>query len=655
MRLPIIVLLVCSVLSSVAKPSEAADASWAQLYRDACTAERSGKAAVAIDLYRRSIDSAQAAQVEDLRIGVAWNQLGMIFLNGEKLQQALAAFQKAEQVFSQSGPLAARNYITVLGNLGVVYLRLQQYPQSIEYFERVLAADEAVHGPTDMAVLPDLRLLATVVVKTGNRARAEDLWRRVVSILERRRGIRGPSVAQALDQLSHLLEEEHRYADARSLRGRSANICESVYGPNDVNTINALFRLAQNRIHAAAAEEALAILTDALTRAQKRLGPQSADLVVLLDPCAHLLEAAGKRQPAIQVRHRLEQLRPLAVWQQRFAAARRIPCREKPAEAEASAKACLQESLVFGSNSQPQGLACLLLASCYQGQRKFREAEVWYGRALDIYRQVFGEAHPEVAAVLQGEGIMLAEAGNPARAVDLEEQALAANAAPGLTDISTQQAVTLALGQLHYQAAHFAPAIRYLRMYLDLSDRNDTPRDVVFAGTLNLLGIAYIKNHQGLQAVPFLQQAQTIWRSALPSDDQRLVVVAQNLAAAGGAELPRLPSVATFSHEPAGSTYSPPIRDWIFGLIGAVILAIQSGRRGYSRGVWFLASFASSIVLTMSVLAFLPDRRLDRKRRREAEILDDQLAKATRTGAAPLAVDNPVVVVGTLSSQVTQL
>jgi hypothetical protein len=71
--------------------------------------------------------------------------------------------------------------------------------------------------------------------------------------------------------------------------------------------------------------------------------------------------------------------------------------------------------------------------------------------------------------------------------------------------------------------------------------------------------------------------------------------------------------------------------------------------------VWFLASFASSIVLTMSVLAFLPDRRLDRKRRREAEILDDQLAKATRTGAAPLAVDNPVVVVGTLSSQVTQL
>src|SRR5262249_3027851 len=60
--------------------------------------------------------------------------------------------------------------------------------------------------------------------------------------------------------------------------------------------------------------------------------------------------------------------------------------------------------------------------------------------------------------------------------------------------------------------------------------------------------------------------------------------------------------------------------------IFAVILAFQAMQRGYNFGVWFLAGLLSlNPILLLVLLGLLPNRRMQRLRRMETELLEDLL------------------------------
>ncbi len=88
------------------------------------------------------------------------------------------------------------------------------------------------------------------------------------------------------------------------------------------------------------------------------------------------------------------------------------------------------------------------------------------------------------------------------------------------------------------------------------------------------------------------------------------------------------------------ATYVLVVYSVIFAIVGALVLyfpgtvAMQAGRRGYSRMVWFIASVVSlNPLLILVVLTALPDRKRVRQRDEERKKLQAKLLG--RTAALP--------------------
>lgn len=114
-----------------------------------------------------------------------------------------------------------------------------------------------------------------------------------------------------------------------------------------------------------------------------------------------------------------------AGWEETMAAGRQALERGDPAEAERLFLAAVAKSERFGADDARPAFALYQLAQAEQAQRKFDQAELHYGQALTRLQQVKGEAHPEVAAVLNNLGVLHRLHGQYAEAEPLLKRALA--------------------------------------------------------------------------------------------------------------------------------------------------------------------------------------------------------------------------------------
>lgn len=95
------------------------------------------------------------------------------------------------------------------------------------------------------------------------------------------------------------------------------------------------------------------------------------------------------------------------------------------AEAERLFLAASNQADRFGAEDTRPALTWYQLAQAEQAQRKFDQAELHYGQALTRVQHVKGEAHPEVAAVLNNLGVLHRLHGQYAEAEPLLKRALA--------------------------------------------------------------------------------------------------------------------------------------------------------------------------------------------------------------------------------------
>ena len=70
--------------------------------------------------------------------------------------------------------------------------------------------------------------------------------------------------------------------------------------------------------------------------------------------------------------------------------------------------------------------------------------------------------------------------------------------------------------------------------------------------------------------------------------------------------------------------------DIAIGFPLGLFVAWRAGQMGYSRVLWFIASWLSALsslymIVFIALLAALPNRSLDEKRKRERELLEQQL------------------------------
>jgi tetratricopeptide (TPR) repeat protein len=232
--------------------------------------------------------------------------------------------------------------------------------------ERAVADLEKALGPDNPYVLSLLHNLAALYVLVGDYARAEPLYRRVLTASEKALGPEHPDVALTLSGLATLYITMRDYARAEPLYLRAVVISEKAFGRDSTEVATLLNNLALLYFMTGKYSEAEALYQRSLSIDQKSLGSEHPRVATSLSNLGMLYAAKGDYARAEPLyRHALA-------------------IREK----------------VFGPTRPEVAELLTKIAEMYFVERDYDKATPLFHRALAIIEQSFGPNHPLLAASL---------------------------------------------------------------------------------------------------------------------------------------------------------------------------------------------------------------------------------------------------------------
>jgi CHAT domain-containing protein/Tfp pilus assembly protein PilF len=268
------------------------------------------KAVEALPLAMRAVTLAErGAPAGDLSVALATRALAEAYAEKRSYKEAEAAYQRAlpifERVLGPADPLTA----FVSGRLATAYRRLGQSLVAERTARAALKTLEAALGPDHLAVAICLINLGTIRQDAGDFDEAEALARRALAITEKSGGsdrIRAP----ILNNLGILALDRQRPDDAHDFLRRSAELGESLYGPDSYWMANTLVNLGIVARQRKAYDQAEAYYVKALAIREKLVPPDHPDIASNLNNLATLYSSRGDAVRSLET-HR----RALAIWE----------------------------------------------------------------------------------------------------------------------------------------------------------------------------------------------------------------------------------------------------------------------------------------------------------------------------------------------------
>ena len=162
-----------------------------------------------------------------------------------------------------------------------------------------MAIEEKALGPDHPDVAQSLNNLALLYNDQGRYSDAEPLYKRSLAIREKKLGADHPDVARSLNNLAGLYQSQGRYSDAELLYKRSLAIREKVFGPDHPDVANALSNLALLYQAQRRYAEAEPLLKRSLAIDEKALGADHLQVALLLNNLAGLYQSQGRNSDAL--------------------------------------------------------------------------------------------------------------------------------------------------------------------------------------------------------------------------------------------------------------------------------------------------------------------------------------------------------------------
>ena len=250
---------------------------------------------------------AQSFPQGDPRIALTSNNLGVLFDKMGRSDDAEKHYKRALRLLESAGPDRFREIAGCLNNLAVLYLERNQVDRAERMCRRLSA-----YSPDQLGDDLYFRLeqnLAAIHFKRGEREHAEQRFRNVLSLLEKRSGPLDANAALVLIHLGALAGGNRRTAEARSSIQRALRIYEQLHGPLHPDlvpplTILAAVDMAEGNPIAAETSyrRALAILEIAH-------GPDSILAAPVLDNLAVVLGKLNQKSEAKQLNKRARAIR----------------------------------------------------------------------------------------------------------------------------------------------------------------------------------------------------------------------------------------------------------------------------------------------------------------------------------------------------------
>jgi tetratricopeptide (TPR) repeat protein len=222
-------------------------------------------------------------------------------LTGERFEQFTLAHrwrERADAAILRLGgddALRARLHINV-GRVLYVQGRYgeaeAQHQQALELLERTL-------GPDSLAVADALFKRSAALAAQGRAQEALELGHRALALREKALGPEHPEVGLGLAELAEVRWYRREFADAERLALRSIEVLERALGPEHPGLVSALNTLATARIDLGwKPAEVLPMLERALRLMEASGGAESSDSAVLANNIATAMARAGRLQEA---------------------------------------------------------------------------------------------------------------------------------------------------------------------------------------------------------------------------------------------------------------------------------------------------------------------------------------------------------------------
>ncbi len=215
-------------------------------------------------------------------------------------------YVQAEKLYSEAfklvEPFGSKDlrYIISSTRLAEIYRHQRKYDQSVDAYQRVIAAQEKYYGPDDPQIALTLKSFISMYCSKSDYARAEPLSRRVLSIDEKNFGSEHPEVVIDLVKLSTILCYERKFDEAEILLKRTLAIQEKSNRTANLNTMDVMCNLAGLNYTQGKFALALPLYESVLASKTKMLGESHPEVIASLRDLAMLYKAKGEYKEAIE-------------------------------------------------------------------------------------------------------------------------------------------------------------------------------------------------------------------------------------------------------------------------------------------------------------------------------------------------------------------
>lgn len=194
--------------------------------------------------------------------------------------------------------------------------------------------------------------------------------------------------------------------------------------------------------------------------------------------------------------------------------------------------AFLEARRLWEIQDRSAGLAAVLnnLGLLYKSQGRYQEAEQMFRQALEVFRELHGENHVDVATALNNLGLVQKQQGNLQATADSWSKALAVRRAVYPEDHPALLRSLNNMGALYKDLGRLAEAESVFSEVIEAKSRRLGVEHPSYALSLNNLALVYMASSRFSEARRLLQKANEVMAARLPQSHVYVLVVRRNLA-----------------------------------------------------------------------------------------------------------------------------
>ncbi len=289
-------------------PAQAFDAAKGRYAAHLVELRAAGKSAEAADLDKRVQATIATTNISD-QLDAAMARASDVEQKGQ-IDEAEKDYKDAVDIALKLQPPDVRVMMS-LWHLGNCYFSRKDFPDAQAAFDRELGVATNLYGKESPNLTIPLHDLGLIALMQGDYVSADKYFGRVIDLNEKTYGPESKQVSQALVAAAQVAFKQKKYDEAEPYLTRALQIDESMNGKGSIYNLMSLGPLCQFYDESAKWQKGLPCDQEAVSIIEKQFGPDSPNLIHLLEFESHALRHLGKTDDADKVDAHLKDLQKL--------------------------------------------------------------------------------------------------------------------------------------------------------------------------------------------------------------------------------------------------------------------------------------------------------------------------------------------------------